>query len=174
MFGAGASFGVALAAFKYTGGLAGKEKPLDDQEVERREAERKMRRRPLSETIEQLGEGRGELLQVPLRRFKTNFCRYLCPGISGAETRPATGEVRRRCWPIPKADRVGIIVVACRGILSARHLIIEIQASSGLCTYATCFSIHQGHSSVKSDADQQIPARLDNISCAVNTASIDY
>lgn len=33
---------------------------LDEEEVERREALKKIRRRPLSETIEQLGEGRGK------------------------------------------------------------------------------------------------------------------
>jgi hypothetical protein len=33
----------------------------DDGEVERREELKKVRRRPLSETLQQLGEGRGKL-----------------------------------------------------------------------------------------------------------------
>ncbi|KAJ4300677.1 hypothetical protein N0V90_002765 [Kalmusia sp. IMI 367209] len=60
MLGAGAGFGVALAAFKYTNGIGGYvAKEEDEDEVERREELRKLHRRPLQETLEQLGEGRG-------------------------------------------------------------------------------------------------------------------
>ncbi|KAF9701639.1 hypothetical protein EKO04_000734 [Ascochyta lentis] len=60
MLGAGAAFSVAMTAFRYTSGMRGTASgELDDEEVERREAMKKMRRRPLSETLEQLGEGRG-------------------------------------------------------------------------------------------------------------------
>lgn len=61
MFGAGASLGIVMAAFTYTNGLAGWKKDEDLDEVERREALKKLRRRPLEETIEQLGEGRGKV-----------------------------------------------------------------------------------------------------------------
>ncbi|KAF2641324.1 hypothetical protein P280DRAFT_468962 [Massarina eburnea CBS 473.64] len=59
MLGAGASFGTVLAAYRYTNGLSGGVEESDEDEVERREKLRKMRQRPLQETIEQLGEGRG-------------------------------------------------------------------------------------------------------------------
>lgn len=63
MLGAGAAFSTVLTTFRYTNGLRGNSVILDqmddDGEVERREELRKIRRRPLSETIEQLGEGRG-------------------------------------------------------------------------------------------------------------------
>jgi hypothetical protein len=63
MIGAGAACSTVLTAFRYTNGIWGGNKgemDLDEEEVERREALKKMRRRPLSETIEQLGEGRGK------------------------------------------------------------------------------------------------------------------
>lgn len=51
---------VVLTAFDYTGGLVGK-KPESEfaDEYERKEHLRKNRRRPLTETIADLGEGRG-------------------------------------------------------------------------------------------------------------------
>ncbi|KAF1839590.1 NADH-ubiquinone oxidoreductase 213 kDa subunit [Decorospora gaudefroyi] len=63
MLGAGACFSTVLTAYRYTGGIWGigdiRIQVDDDGEVERREELKKLRRRPLSETIEQLGEGRG-------------------------------------------------------------------------------------------------------------------
>lgn len=54
-----------MSAFRYTAGLRGTASgELDDEEVERREAMKKLRRRPLSETLEQLGEGRGKFLTI--------------------------------------------------------------------------------------------------------------
>ncbi|KAF1843759.1 uncharacterized protein K460DRAFT_342272 [Cucurbitaria berberidis CBS 394.84] len=61
MLGAGAAFSAVLSAYRYTNGFkGGVDLQTDgDNEVERRDELKKMRRRPLSETIEQLGEGRG-------------------------------------------------------------------------------------------------------------------
>ncbi|KAF1970374.1 hypothetical protein BU23DRAFT_538077 [Bimuria novae-zelandiae CBS 107.79] len=60
VLGAGAGFGVACATFKYTQGFRGYNiKEDSEDEVARKEEMRKMRRRPLQETLEQLGEGRG-------------------------------------------------------------------------------------------------------------------
>lgn len=60
VLGAGAGFGVVMAAFKYTHGIKGYSiKEDDEDEVARKEEMRKLRRRPLQETLEQLGEGRG-------------------------------------------------------------------------------------------------------------------
>jgi len=60
MLGYGAVVGTAMAAFRYTKGFRGYAvSEADEDEVERKEEMRKMRRRPLEETIEQLGEGRG-------------------------------------------------------------------------------------------------------------------
>jgi hypothetical protein len=61
MLGAGVAFSTVLTAYRFTSGMRGTTSAeTDEEEVERRENARKMRRRPLSETIEQLGEGRGK------------------------------------------------------------------------------------------------------------------
>lgn len=54
---------VVLGAYDYTGGtLRGFKKDKDLDEFERKEALRKNRRRPIEETISELGEGRGTSL----------------------------------------------------------------------------------------------------------------
>ncbi|KAH7138009.1 NADH-ubiquinone oxidoreductase 213 kDa subunit [Dendryphion nanum] len=60
MIGAGVVFGTVQSAFAYTEGFSPKTVTYgDEDEVERRETLKKLRRRPIEETIEQLGEGRG-------------------------------------------------------------------------------------------------------------------
>ncbi|MCJ1256372.1 hypothetical protein MMC24_004193 [Lignoscripta atroalba] len=60
VLGYGAGLAVLLGAYDYTGGvLTGYEKDPNVDEYERKEALRKNRRRPIQETLEQLGEGRG-------------------------------------------------------------------------------------------------------------------
>lgn len=62
MLGFGAGLAVAEGVFDYTGGsLFGYGKDPERDEYEHKEMLRTTRRRPLQETIEQLGEGRGEL-----------------------------------------------------------------------------------------------------------------
>lgn len=60
ILGHGALISVVLTAFDFTGGLVGK-KPESEfaDEYERKEYLRRNRRRPLTETIADLGEGRG-------------------------------------------------------------------------------------------------------------------
>lgn len=61
ILGYGAGAAILLSAFQYTGGrLSGFGRDPDVDEVERKEFLRKNRRRPLEETINELGEGRGE------------------------------------------------------------------------------------------------------------------
>jgi hypothetical protein len=58
--GYGAATAIVLSAFSYTGGrLGGLARDKDVDEVSRKEEIRKNRRRPLEETINELGEGRG-------------------------------------------------------------------------------------------------------------------
>ncbi|KAF2011766.1 hypothetical protein BU24DRAFT_288783 [Aaosphaeria arxii CBS 175.79] len=61
MLGAGASVATVMAAYGYTSGFGIGAGPAnaDDDDVDRREAMKKLRRRPLEETIAELGEGRG-------------------------------------------------------------------------------------------------------------------
>jgi hypothetical protein len=62
IIGAGAAFSVVLTTFDYTGGaLWGKKDTNDDkmEEYDRKEFMRKNRRRPLAETVAEIGEGRG-------------------------------------------------------------------------------------------------------------------
>ncbi|KIN00846.1 hypothetical protein OIDMADRAFT_18987 [Oidiodendron maius Zn] len=60
ILGLGALAAVVMSAYDYTGGsLSGFKKDKDLDEFERKEALRKNRRRPIQETISELGEGRG-------------------------------------------------------------------------------------------------------------------
>lgn len=98
MLGAGMCFGTGMAAFRYTAGLRGTSSgEVDEEEVERREAMKKLRRRPLSETLEQLGEGRGKLYIEIVALVSTNVSRYLRSRIRGEEATEDSGEVRSRC-----------------------------------------------------------------------------
>lgn len=61
VLGYGAALATILAAFDYTGGsLYGGHSVLGVDEVSRKEYIRKNRRRPVEETVHQLGEGRGK------------------------------------------------------------------------------------------------------------------
>jgi len=67
VLGYGAGLAVLLGTFDYTGGvLTGYDKDPSVDEYERKEHLRKNRRRPIQETIEELGEGRGMLQTVRL------------------------------------------------------------------------------------------------------------
>jgi hypothetical protein len=60
VLGFGALTAVVLGAYDYTGGaLTGYKKDMEMDEFERKEYLRKNRRRPIEETITELGEGRG-------------------------------------------------------------------------------------------------------------------
>ena len=65
ILGYGAGLAVLLSAFDYTGGvLSGYAKDPEVDEYERKQELRKNRRRPIQETLEQLGEGRGKSILV--------------------------------------------------------------------------------------------------------------
>jgi hypothetical protein len=54
---------VIMGAYNYTGGsLTGYKKDSAEDEFERKQFLRKNRRRPIEETISELGEGRGKFL----------------------------------------------------------------------------------------------------------------
>lgn len=60
-----------MGAFDYTGGsLSGFKKDKDLDEFERKQALRKNRRRPIEETLSELGEGRG----MPPQRGRPELC----------------------------------------------------------------------------------------------------
>ena len=60
VLGFGAGLAIVQGAFDYTGGkFSGYEKDPNVDEYERKEYLRKNRRKPIQETLEQLGEGRG-------------------------------------------------------------------------------------------------------------------
>jgi len=63
VLGLGAGLAVLQGAYDYTGGkLSGYEKDPSIDEFERKEQLRKNRRRPIQETLEELGEGRGMMM----------------------------------------------------------------------------------------------------------------
>jgi hypothetical protein len=98
MVGAGAATATVMTAYRYTSGMRGYgDAELDDEEVERREAAKKARRRPLSETIEQLGEGRGENDYHIKCGHAANKFRNLCSWLRREEAPALDGQVRYRC-----------------------------------------------------------------------------
>jgi hypothetical protein len=67
VLGCGALVSVTMAVFDFAGGtLRGPAEDPTVDEFDRKEALRKNRRRPMSETIAQIGEGRGEICQQSL------------------------------------------------------------------------------------------------------------
>jgi len=67
VLGYGAGLAVLLGTFDYTGGvLTGYDKDPSVDEYARKEYLRKNRRKPIQETIEELGEGRGMLRESRL------------------------------------------------------------------------------------------------------------
>ena len=65
VLGFGAGLAIVQGAFDYTGGkFSGYDKDPNVDEYERKEALRKNRRRPIQETLEELGEGRGEFRSI--------------------------------------------------------------------------------------------------------------
>lgn len=84
MLGAGAAFSTVVTAYRYTSGMRGvgdiRTEVDEDGEVERREELKKVRRRPLSETIEQLGEGRGMFDCDPLLQPNLTIAGIYAPG----------------------------------------------------------------------------------------------
>lgn len=78
VLGYGSAMAVILSAFQFTGGrLQGYKRDPEIDEVARKEHMRKNRRRPIDETVHQLGEGRGEF---EMKRSLRSVCE------SGPET----------------------------------------------------------------------------------------
>lgn len=68
IIGYGAGLAVVLAAFNFTGGrLQGYSKDPEVDEVARKEFMRKNRRRPMEDTVLEIGEGRGMFTAVACR-----------------------------------------------------------------------------------------------------------
>jgi len=91
-----------LAAFNYTGGkLTGYAKDPEVDEVSRKEYIRNNRRRPLEETVAQLGEGRG--MPQYLLRMTNPILTLICPGIyaPGYEQRRADRLRERYGFEVP-------------------------------------------------------------------------
>lgn len=138
-----------MAAFRYTAGLRGTSSgEVDDEEIERRETMKKLRRRPLSETLEQLGEGRGKCdIAMSTTGIADSF-RYLRSRIRGEEATEDPGEVRHRCKGSAGLD-------ATRNFLGvynrSRHRLTRIEHFA-LLVHTTCFykfendKHHQVHS----------------------------
>ena len=77
VLGYGAGLAVLLGVFDYTGGmLSGYRADPDVDEYTRKIEMRKARRRPIQETIEELGEGRGIAIypREVFYHFDSNFC----------------------------------------------------------------------------------------------------
>jgi hypothetical protein len=148
MLGAGAAFSTVLTAFRYTNGWRGMASAeTDEEEVERRENAKKFRRRPISETIEQLGEGRGKHSQDGAGKYLVDHSRNLRPRLRGEETTAHHGQVwhRREGCPRGKLDeRCALLAIessrSCetvgRGFQPFRARVYI--STKGLTRYLTC------------------------------------
>ena len=104
--GTGATLAGILAVFTYTGGsLRGPVPDEQQDEVARKQFLRKHRRHSFQDTIDELGEGRGEFCTVPIlaegKESRTPNAerypkRYLRPWLRGAAAAEAEGEVWHR------------------------------------------------------------------------------
>lgn len=108
--GYGAGLAILLGAFNYTGGkLTGYEKDTTVDEVSRKEYLRKNRRRPMEETVQELGEGRGRQSLITARADTSDPADTDKP--LQASTPPATQrEGRRGSRPLT--------ATTCRSLLS--------------------------------------------------------
>jgi hypothetical protein len=64
MLGSGTALSVLMSTFNYTKGFRPPQHDSEEDEYERRARIKRNRRRPIEETISELGEGRGECLRA--------------------------------------------------------------------------------------------------------------
>jgi hypothetical protein len=133
MLGAGAAFSTVLTAYRYTNGLRGiASAETDEEEVERRENAKKARRRPLSETIQELGEGRGEQCTAQLIDAATNRARNLRSRLRREEATTTIGEIWHRC---EGRTRVELIADALSRLQERKAFSLILEFTPGACTY---------------------------------------
>ena len=97
VLGFGAGLALIQGVFDYCGGgLEGYQKDPNVDEYERKERLRKERRRPIEETLRELGEGRGRAISYTASRSSSNNenCRNIWPRLRG-ET---SGENKAEIW----------------------------------------------------------------------------
>lgn len=137
MLGAGAVFSTVLTAFRYTNGFKGdKSADVEEDEVDRKERLKKNRRQPISETIEQLGEGRGTLSEDVSSEPLTDCTRNLRPRLGREETRAHYGQVWHRREGCPR-DELDASVL-CLQLKTDGHMKPLVEDSghfSGSCVY---------------------------------------
>ncbi len=96
---------VVMAVFNYTGGkLSGWDRDPNVDEYERKEQLRKNRRRPIEETIAEVGEGRGEWSEeAPSHRTDENqpFTLLATRSAGARGSKRDTASRSRRCPLIP-------------------------------------------------------------------------
>lgn len=97
VLGFGAGLAIVQGVFDYTGGkFSGYDKDPNVDEYERKEALRMNRRRPIQETLEELGEGRGELSTLLGVNF-TYDRRCIRSRLPRKTSRQNQAELRYRC-----------------------------------------------------------------------------
>jgi hypothetical protein len=129
--GYGALLSVLMGVFDYTGGkLTGYEKDPTVDEVDRKEFLRKNRRRPIWETIMELGEGRGLYPTIGFKKNSwTDIGRYIWPWLSREAAGADQAELRNRCWRGPiKVQRCGASTDMNRRV-GREQILVKIQLS---------------------------------------------
>ena len=124
VLGYGAGLAVVLSAFDYTGGvLSGYAKDPEVDEYERKQELRKNRRKPIQETIEQLGEGRGEWkTRLPMLVFEADlfWYRHIRSGLCRTKGCEDKAKLWNRC--ANNKPRSGMSVSVSRSILETKEL----------------------------------------------------
>ena len=133
--GAGAAFGTVMAAYRYTQGFTGyNDLEGYEDEVARKEALRKIRRRPIEETVEQLGEGRGKTGSRDRGTSKADISRYLRSRLRREEATKAAREVRSRCGSSTDELDTSNAFLGVQ-FQTFKQSIREAQTATDLCTY---------------------------------------
>jgi len=87
-----------MSAFSYTGSsFFGYRKDPTIDEFDRKQGLRHNRRRPIDETISELGEGRGKSYISKVDRHKADNCRYSCTRLLRQTSAKDKGAVWNRC-----------------------------------------------------------------------------
>jgi hypothetical protein len=96
-FGYGCGLAILAGTFDYCGGvLSGYKQDPTADEFDRKELLRKNRRRPIEETVAELGEGRGRHIHWSINGAISNGSRYLRSWLREATAGEDTGEIWHR------------------------------------------------------------------------------
>ena len=131
ILGFGAALSVLQFAFDYTGGkFTGYERDAEVDQYERKEQLRRNRRRPIEQTLQEMGEGRGRSSTRTISDRKFDNCRYLRSRLSGEKKGEIEAESGHRC----SRDIPSAITASSMMFFSSAFLASYIVGTQGIIT----------------------------------------